>query len=286
MPGTLYVVATPIGNLDDLSSRALETLRSVACIACEDTRRTRKLLARHGIDARTVSCHKHNEQERVERVLPILRRGESVALVSDSGTPGIADPGSILVRSAALEGIAVVPIPGPSAVAALLSVSGISADRFVFDGFLPSRAGERRRRLRELSRETRCVVVFEAPHRIRTTLEDLATILGGRPLVLGREITKRHETILRGSAQDLIRSLGVEEVRGEIVLAFPGASERPEGPAQEPASEVVEAWRAALHETGGDAREALRLAARALKMKRPALYRLLAELHEIGGRGA
>ena len=281
MAGTLYVVATPIGNLDDLSPRALATLRSVAWIACEDTRRSGKLLERHGIEARTISCHRFNEQERVEAVLPILRRGDSVALVSDSGTPGISDPGSILVRSAALEGIAVVPIPGPSAVAALLSVSGIPADRFVFDGFLPSRAGERRRRLRELGREARTVVVFEAPHRIRRALQDVGSILGDRPLVLGREMTKRHETILRGTAEDLGRVLGAGEVKGEIVLAFPGTTGSEEGPEDETAFRVVQAWKAALRETSGDSRQALRRAARALGMKRAALFRLLAEMDEV-----
>ncbi len=282
MAGTLYVVATPIGNLDDLSVRALKTLRSVAWIACEDTRRARKLLTRHGIEARTISCHRFNEQERVEEVLPILRRGNSVALVSDGGTPGISDPGSILIRSAALEGIAVVPIPGPSAVAALLSASGIPADRFVFDGFLPSRAGERRRRLRELGRETRTVVVFEAPHRIRRTLEDMATILRDRPLVLGREMTKRHESIHRGDAACLREVLGPGEVKGEITIAFPGTTGTEPGVKDEAGLRIVRAWRVALRAADGDSRQALRLAARALGMKRPVLYRLLAEMQETG----
>lgn len=284
MSGTLFVLATPLGNLGDLSPRALEVLSRVSCIACEDTRRTSRLLARYELTTPMLSCHKFNERERLEPILKRLTGGEDIALVSDGGTPLIADPGVLLVREALDAGISVSPIPGPSAVATLLSVSGIPCDRYVFDGFLPHRAGERRRRLRSLAAETRTVVFFEAPHRIRQTLGDLSELLGERRLVLGREMTKQHETILRGSAGELLERLG-NDVRGEITVVMTGAdAERPS--AAEPAADraISEAYRAALAEADGDRRAALRQAARTLGMKRAELYRYLAELDEPSGR--
>lgn len=278
MSGRLFVIATPIGNLEDLSPRARAALRDVACIACEDTRRTAKLLARFEIATRTVACHKFNEAAQIAPVIALLREGRDVALVSDGGTPGIADPGALLVREVQREGIDVVPIPGPSAIAALLSASGIPADRFVFDGFLPHREGERRRRLRELAGETRPVVVYESPHRIQRTLADVAAILGERPIVLGRELTKIHETILRGTAASLLLALGDGEVQGEIALVIEGAP--PDGaPRADGAAEALRrAWETALAGSGGDRRRALRAAARATGLERAALYRRLAEL--------
>jgi 16S rRNA (cytidine1402-2'-O)-methyltransferase len=278
MPGNLFVVATPLGHLGDLSPRAVETLRSVACIACEDTRRTAKLLAHYDIDTPTFSCHRFNEARRLEPVLQRLAAGEDVALVSDGGTPGLSDPGSLLVRSAAERGFDVRPIPGPSAAAALLSVSGLTGDCFVFHGFLPHRAGERRRRLRELAGERRTVVIYEAPHRIHATLSDIDEILGPRHLVLGRELTKVHESILRGSAREILVQLG-DETRGEITLVLAGATPgEPSTTTDARAAEVLECWRAALDAASGDTRTALRHAARQLGLKRPELYRLLAEL--------
>ncbi|HKQ60954.1 MAG TPA: 16S rRNA (cytidine(1402)-2'-O)-methyltransferase, partial [Candidatus Polarisedimenticolaceae bacterium] len=207
MAGQLFVVATPLGNLDDLAPRALETLRRVDAIACEDTRRTAKLLARFALDKPLLSCHRFNEAQRLRPVLERLTRGESVALVSDGGTPGVSDPGALLVRAVLDAGIPVCPLPGPSAVTTLLSASGLPADRFIFEGFLPPRAGERRRRLRELREETRTLVLFEAPHRIEATLADLAAIFGERRLVLGRELTKRHESVLAGTARSVAARL-------------------------------------------------------------------------------
>lgn len=278
MAGILYVVATPIGNLDDLSARALATLRGVGWIACEDTRRTARLLARHGIEARTLSYHRFNEFDRRDAVLELLRQGTDVALVSDGGTPAISDPGSELVSAAAREGVRVVPIPGPSAALALLSVSGVCADRFVFDGFLPHRAGERRRRLRELRDEPRAIVLFEAPHRILETLEDMSETLGERELVLGREITKLNETILRGRARDLKELLRSRPLKGEFVLVLSPHDAAHEAGGEETATRVLEAWERARSAHPDDARGALREAARALGMKRSALYRWLTEL--------
>ncbi len=282
MPGTLHVVATPLGNLEDLSPRAARVLGSVACVACEDTRRTGRMLARLGIEARrTVSCHKFNERARLEPILRMLRRGEDVALVSDGGTPGISDPGSVLVRAALDEGIRVCPVPGPSAVAAILSAAGLPADRFVFEGFLPHRAGERRRRLRELRDEPRTVVVFETPHRIREALRDLESVFGERRVVLGREITKLHETVIAGSASEVLAALGEETVRGEIAIAVQGASPGRDGAkARDDASRLREAWREALAACPGDRRSALRRAARSLGLDRSELYRRLAEIGE------
>lgn len=276
--GRLFVIATPIGNLEDLSARAIATLREVACIACEDTRRSAKLLARFEIATRTVSCHKFNETGRIAPLLSMLRNGEDVALVSDGGTPGIADPGALLVRAALDEGVTVIPIPGPSAIAALLSVSGFPADRFVFDGFLPHREGERRRRLRELAAETRPIVLYEAPHRIRAALADLGEIFGDRAVVLGRELTKLHETVLRGSAASVLAALGDGEIPGEIAIVVEGAPAGTLPPADRAADALRRSWETALVEAGGDRRRALRAASRATGLDRSALYRRLAEL--------
>ncbi len=280
MAGTLFVVATPLGNLEDLSPRAERILRSSALVACEDTRRTARLLARFGIEVRTISCHRFNERARLEPVLRVLHEGGDVALVSDGGTPGVSDPGSLLVRAARGEGLSVSPVPGPTAVAALLSASGLTADRFLFDGFLPHRPGERRRRLAELARETRTVVVFEAPHRIRDALHDAAEILDRRPLVLGRELTKIHETLLSGSAEEILAALGDGDIRGEIALAIEGAREGAVPGRRGAAARIADAWREALEAAGGDRHVALRTAAKTLGIRRDELARRLAEIEE------
>jgi 16S rRNA (cytidine1402-2'-O)-methyltransferase len=280
VPGTLYVVATPLGNLEDLSPRAERVLRSAALIACEDTRRTAKLLARFGIEVRTVSCHRFNERSRLEPVLKVVREGGDVALVSDGGTPGVSDPGSLLVGAAREEGLAVSPVPGPSAVVALLSASGLPADRFVFDGFLPHRSGERRRRLAQLAGETRTVVIFEAPHRIHEALRDMADALGERRLVLGRELTKIHESFLEGTAGKILAALGEGPVRGEIAVAIAGAAEggAPRPPAA--AERLRDTWKETLEAAGGDRRAALKAAAKKLGLGRDELARRLAEIDE------
>jgi len=280
VPGKLIVVATPLGNLEDLSPRAVQALSDVDCIACEDTRRTARLLARHGLTTPTLSCHRFNELARLAPILGRLAAGQSVGLVSDAGTPGIADPGALLVREALSRGVEVLPIPGPSAVTALLSVCGFPADRYVFDGFLPHRGGERRRRLRELRDERRPVVLFETPHRIRESLADMAEVLGSRRIVLGRELTKLHESIRRGTAAELLLGLD-DEVRGEITLVVEGANGRVGADEVEAASRrILATWRETLTESGGDRRRSLKIAARRLGMKRPELYRRLTELDE------
>lgn len=281
MHGTLHIVATPIGNLDDLSPRARRVLESVRCIACEDTRRTARLLERFGIRVPTVSCHRFNERAQLEPILGRLRRGHDVALVSDGGTPGVSDPGSRLVAAALDAGVRVSPIPGPCAVTSLLSVSGLPADRFVFEGFLPARPGERRRRLRELRPEARVVVAFEAPHRIRGTLADVAEIMGDRTVVLGRELSKLHETVVRARASQVLEALDEDGARGEITLALAGADpSQQDEDTDRRARHLRHRWRRALDASHGDRREALRRAARELGMKRAELYRRLAELGE------
>jgi len=279
--GTLYIVATPIGNLEDTSPRALRVLESVSCVACEDTRRTRRLLNRFGVSTRTLSCHKFNERERLEKVLRILRDGDDVALVSDGGTPAISDPGALLVKAARDEGIRVSPIPGPSAPVALLSASGESGSRFLFEGFLPHRAGERRRRLRELRSFHDAIVLFESPRRIRDTLADLREVMGEREIVVGRELTKIHETLLRGTATEVLASLPDPEVRGEITVIVTACDPNASGSTEARSGRVLEAWTESLAQAGGDQRDALRRTARRLGMKRAELYRLLAELGEI-----
>jgi 16S rRNA (cytidine1402-2'-O)-methyltransferase len=274
--GTLHIVATPLGNLDDLSARARETLSRSALLACEDTRRTAKLLAHCGLDLPMVAVHKFSERQRLDTVLEVLARGDDVALVSDGGTPGLSDPGALLVAAAHEAGIRVSPVPGPSAVAAILSASGLPGDRFVFEGFLPSRPGERRNRLRELAGETRTVVLYEAPHRVKASLEDMIEVWGARTIVLGRELTKVYETIVRGSARDVLGRLGDGQVKGEIAIAVSGfdASSSPASGDDDP---LKTAWSDALSASGGDTRAALKAAAKALKLKKPELWRRLSE---------
>ncbi|MDR7554430.1 MAG: 16S rRNA (cytidine(1402)-2'-O)-methyltransferase [Armatimonadota bacterium] len=222
MPGTLYLVATPIGNLEDLTPRAARVLREAALIACEDTRRTRGLLAHLGIAARLVSLHEHNERARIPQLLAALRQGADVAVVSDAGMPTIADPGARLVAAAAAEGLPVVAVPGPSAVTAAVALADFPVERFAFVGFLPSRAAERRRALAALASLPMALVIFEAPHRVHATLRDLAAVLGARRLLLARELTKVHEEVLRGTAEELLARLPAR-VRGEITLVVAGA---------------------------------------------------------------
>ena len=224
--GALYVVATPIGNLEDISARALRVLREVDCIAAEDTRHTGRLLRHFDIDKPLFSLHEHNERGRLEQIVARLRKGQSVALVSDAGTPLISDPGFPLVRELRRQGLPVIPIPGPSSLLAALSVAGLPTDRFVFEGFLPAKTAARRERLRALAREERTLVFFEASHRIAETLADLAAEFGGeRPAVIARELTKRFEEIQGAPIGDLVMWLEVDvnRQRGEFVLVVQGA---------------------------------------------------------------
>jgi 16S rRNA (cytidine1402-2'-O)-methyltransferase len=221
--GTLYVVGTPIGNLEDMSFRAVRILQTVDGIAAEDTRHTGKLLQHFQISTPQISYHEHNSQARIPVVMERLRKGDAIALVTDAGMPGISDPGYELVKAATTEGVTVVPIPGPSAVITALSASGLPTERFVFEGFLPTKGQARRDRLEALQLETRTLVLYEAPHRLRQTLEDLAGILGGdRPLVLARELTKLHEAFWRGTISTAIDHHSTHEPQGEFTLLVAG----------------------------------------------------------------
>jgi len=221
--GTLYVVATPIGNLEDITLRALRVLKEVDVIAAEDTRHTQILLSHYGIHTPLTSYHEHNEKTKARQLMSRLERGEQIALVSDAGTPAISDPGYRLAVEAIRGGIPVIPIPGASALTAVLSAGGLPTDRFVFEGFLPAKKQERRARLRALSSETGTLVIYEAPHRLTETLNDLAEILGDREIVLAREVSKVHEEFLRGRLTEVAKQVAGREIKGELTLLIGGS---------------------------------------------------------------
>ena len=240
MPGLLYLVATPIGNLEDITYRAVRVLGEVDVIACEDTRQTHKLLDRYAIRKPTVSYHEHNEAERTEDLVARLQGGTNVALVSDAGMPLVSDPGYRLVRAAIDAGLTVIPIPGPSASLSALAASGLATDAFHFGGFLPPKAGQRTRVLESLAEEEATLVFYEAPHRILETLEAIEASLGARPVVVARELTKIHEEFLRGTAAEVRAQLASRDsVKGEITLLIGKAVAPP--PDDTPLEEAVEA---------------------------------------------
>ncbi|HEY7699973.1 MAG TPA: 16S rRNA (cytidine(1402)-2'-O)-methyltransferase [Vicinamibacteria bacterium] len=271
MPATLYVVATPIGNLGDVSLRALEVLRSVALIACEDTRTTRTLLARHGIKTRTISYHEHNEKSRAAELASRLEGGDDIALVSDAGTPGISDPGYRLVAAARQKGIPVRAVPGPSAVLAALSVSGLPTSSFCFYGFLPRRGSARLQAIESLATSTRTAVLFESPQRARALLEELAERLGPRPAFLAREITKIHEEHRAGSLAELASWVREKPPRGELTLVIEGAPRRT---TSLPAAAVQQRF-AALTAQGLKRRQAVKVLAEETGLPSRLLYRRL-----------
>ncbi|HXZ50639.1 MAG TPA: 16S rRNA (cytidine(1402)-2'-O)-methyltransferase [Burkholderiales bacterium] len=267
-PGTLYVVATPIGNLADASPRALEALANADLVACEDTRTSRTLLARHGIAARTVALHAHNERAATARLLDALLQGKNVALVSDAGTPAVSDPGAVLVAAAHAAGVRVLPLPGPSAAITAFSAAGFSADRFLFVGFLPSARPARRKALAAL--DMACpVILYEAPHRVAETVQDLAERYGGaREIVIARELTKKFEEIARLPLAAAAEWLAAAPHRqqGEFVLVLGPATAQP-GVDETEAERVLAVLLEAL-----PASEAAKLAARITGASRKALY--------------
>lgn len=240
MPGPLYIVATPIGNLEDITYRAVRVLREASLIACEDTRHTRMLLDHYGIQKATISYHEHNEMERAAELVARMLAGESVALVTDAGTPLVSDPGYRLVNAAILNGIPVLPIPGPSAALAALAGSGLPTDAFHFGGFLPPKPGARARVLEALAGEEATLVFYEAPHRILEALAAIEETLGPRPVVVAREFTKIHEEFLRGTAGEIRAQLaGREAVKGEFTILIGKATQPP--PDDTPMHEAVDA---------------------------------------------
>lgn len=220
--GILYVVATPIGNLEDISLRAIRVLKEVSLIAAEDTRRTRKLLNAYGIGTAATSLYEQNESRKRKTLVAKMLKGIDIAYVSDAGTPGVSDPGYLLVREALANGITVVPIPGACAAIAALSISGLPMDSFVFHGFLPGRSGKRQHFLKSLENETKTMVFYESPNRIMATLRDVESVLGNRQIVVTRELTKVYEEILRGSVAEVIEAFGDRVVKGEITLVIAG----------------------------------------------------------------
>jgi 16S rRNA (cytidine1402-2'-O)-methyltransferase len=225
VPGRLFVCGTPIGNLEDATLRLLRILGEVDMIAAEDTRRTRKLLAHHGIRAKLVSYHQANERQQTGHLIKLLKAGSHIALVSDGGMPAISDPGYLLVTRAIAEGVAVQVIPGPSAILSALVASGLPTARFSFEGFLPRGPGEKSRRLQAVSRDDRTLVFFESPSRVRATLEAIHSELGDRQMALARELTKVHEEVVRGRVSELIEAVP-DEVLGEVVLVVEGSKDR------------------------------------------------------------
>lgn len=273
MPGTLYVVATPIGNLEDVTLRALRILREVSVIAAEDTRRTSRLLQHYSISTPTTSLHEHNETARTPGLIQRLVAGESIAVVSDAGTPVVSDPGARLVAAAHAAGVRVEPIPGPSAAIAAVSAAGLGGDGFLFVGFPPSRATARREWLRQLANERRPVVMYEAPHRIRATLEDLLAELGDRTLVVGRELTKAHEELAVRPISEHLR--GLSDGRGEFTLVVGPAVEMATIPTVPDARQIgVEFGHLTEHE-GFSRREAIRAIATKYGIKAREAYSLV-----------
>jgi 16S rRNA (cytidine1402-2'-O)-methyltransferase len=222
MPGTLYIVATPIGNLEDITLRALRVLKDVDLIAAEDTRHTRILLDHYGIQASVTSYHEHNERAKAQELVSQLEKGVNIALVSDAGTPAISDPGYRLVLTAITAGVRVVPIPGASALTAVLSACGLPTDRFVSEGFLPAKQQQRRSRLQTLCREIKTLIFYEAPHRLRECLGDIREILGDREMTLAREVTKVHEEFLRGPVSQILQQIAERQIKGEVTLVVRG----------------------------------------------------------------
>ena len=268
----MYVVATPIGNLGDITLRALDVLREVDGVLAEDTRRTATLLRHHGISATLTSLHEHNERGRLEGVVARLAAGESIAIVSDAGTPLLSDPGFLLVRAAAASAVPVVPVPGPSAITAALSVAGLPTDRFVFEGFLPARPAARLAALHALRSEPRTMVIFEAPHRVDALLADLTEQFGpDREAVLARELTKLHEEVVRGTLAQLHARSAAGQIasRGEFVVLVRGADLT----GCEPDAAALERLLGALLEAL-PMKQAVNVAVRATGVKRNRLYQL------------
>lgn len=273
MAGTLYLVATPIGNLADITHRALQVLKDVDLIACEDTRHTHKLLQHYGIETKTISYHEHNEQQRAAELIDRLKQGSDIAVVSDAGTPSISDPGFRLVRAAIESDVAVVPVPGPSALISALIAAGLPTDEFFFAGFLPARVNARRARLNELRSVPGTLIFYEAPHRLATTLNDAYEVLGEREAVVARELTKLHEEIRRGRLSKLAKHYANEEnPRGEIVVLI---DRKVIGETIKEVSASVATLVDQFEQDGLDHRAALKKAARELGLSRAEAYRRL-----------
>jgi 16S rRNA (cytidine1402-2'-O)-methyltransferase len=282
-PACLYLVATPIGNLEDITLRALRILKEVDQIACEDTRHTQKLLHHYNIHKPLVSYHEHNELTRAPELVVAMEEGAQIALVSDAGVPLVSDPGYRLVTLSLRHHIPVVPIPGPSALLAALSASGLPNEEFLFAGFLPARSGERRRALERLRIEDRTIIFYEAPHRIEETMSDARDILGDRPACLAREVTKIHEEFRRGSLAELSASLAEKPARGEITLLIGPVPAEEKSAQRDTSQSLADRVEELMRQAKLDRKEALKLAAKERGITKRAAYH---ELHlESGDSG-
>ena len=270
MPGSLFLVATPIGNLQDISSRAVATLRNVDLIACEDTRHTQKLLNHLGIKKKLISHHEHNEESRTSEMVDMLNAGRSVAVVSDAGTPAINDPGFRIVKKAIESGIDIVSIPGPSAVVTALAASGLPTDSFFFGGFLPAKKGERQRRLMKLRDVPATLIFYEAPHRLLGSLDDCLTVLGDRDAVIARELTKVHEEYLRGKLSQILTHFHSHKPKGEIVILI---SREDSDLLVRPSTRSLPERVSELESNGLERKAALKQAAKEFKLTRSEAYR-------------
>lgn len=278
----MYLVGTPIGNLEDITLRALRTLREADEIACEDTRHTRKLLNHYQIQTPLTSYHKHNEATRSAELVARLERGAKVALVSDAGMPLVSDPGYSLVKLCVEKNIALVPIPGPSALLASLPASGLPTDEFLFIGFLPARRSERRRALEKLRSEARTIILYEAPHRIAESVADTREVLGDRPACLAREVTKVHEEFRRGRLSELAASLAEHQARGEMTLLIGPPVATSVGVQRVQPQSLAERVQELICDRQMGRREALKLAAKERGLSRRAAYEQLVQSREAG----
>jgi len=267
--GTLYIVATPIGNLEDITLRAIRVLKEVDLIAAEDTRHTKHLLDRYKIETQLTSYHDHNKEEKAPVLIAQTFEGKSVALVSDAGTPGISDPGYFLINLAIGQNIPVVPIPGATAAIAALSISGLPTDRFVFEGFLPAKHKARLKRLQELAQEERTIIFYEAPHKIIKTIEDMREVFGDRRAVMTRELTKIHEETIHGTLSGILNRLHAGSIKGEFTIIVHGASAEP----QKQDIDTVEYLKNLMIHRGLSKKEAISIAAEELGIPKKNVYK-------------
>lgn len=275
--GCLYLVATPIGNLEDITIRAIRILQEVDLIAAEDTRHTRKLLSHYDIHTPLTSYHKHNERSKGEELIAKIKEGLKVALVSDAGMPGISDPGYDLVVKAREEDLPIVPIPGATASLSALVVSGLPTDRFVFEGFLPRKGKERRHILEQLKTEKRTVILYEAPHRLITTLKDLFQVLGNRKLVLAREITKKHEEFMQGTITSLLTHYKSNEPKGEFTMVL-GPADPLADETEQPTLEQAIAQVLSMEKAGKDRKTAIKEVAKNLGFPKREVYNAMVKV--------
>jgi len=275
-PGTLYIVSTPIGNLEDITLRALKVLGSVRIIAAEDTRHTQKLLHHYDIHTPQTSYHDHNKEEKAAILIDKLKEGHDIALVSDAGTPGISDPGYYLINRAIEENIKITPIPGPTASIAALSISGLPTDAFVFEGFLPAKKAARQKRLREISSERRTIIMFDTPRRVSSSLEDISEILGDRRIVLTRELTKMFEEVIRDRVSNVMDKISGRSLKGEITIIIEGA----QGEITADVADLKGYLEMLIQKEGLSLKDAVSKASKELNLPKSKVYREALKIHK------